>query len=220
MALSVAQICNIALSRIGITLIISDIDEGSAEATACKTLFDPLRDALLAAFPWPFANRRFTLNLIEEEPTDEWAYSYRLPADFLSIRRIENSYQIQGSTEVVAWTSDSDNFIKRNADRVSGSVPFKIAGDATGQILYCDINPATIEYTTRVTDNGLLPTDFGMLMAWNLAAELAPALARNDGSADRARAGYEREFLRLKAHYINQASLDAPMDAEAIQERE
>jgi hypothetical protein len=220
MALSVAQICNIALSRIGVTLTITDIDEQSAEASACKTLFDPLRDALLAAFPWPFNSRRFTLNLIEADPTEEWAYSYRLPADFLAVRRIENSYQIQGSDQVVSCCDECGNWIKRNGDRMSGTIPYKIVGDASGGILYCDTNPATLEYSAKITDNGLLPSDFGMLLAWNLAAELASALARTDGAADRARAGYMRELAEVKAHFINQASFDRPQDAEAILERE
>ena len=61
------QICNLALTRIGHTLITSTaeppaLDGGDKASDALNALWDAKRDALLALAPWPFAMRRVALD--------------------------------------------------------------------------------------------------------------------------------------------------------------
>ena len=55
------DICNAAISHCGTRNKIASIDEGSAEANACRTHFALARDSLLRAFDWNFA--RLTASL-------------------------------------------------------------------------------------------------------------------------------------------------------------
>src|SRR5687767_15095965 len=77
-----------ALSNIGIGQEIGDLSERSAPARACNFWYDTARDIALASFPWPFANKQVALGLVEEDPTTEWHYSYRYPANCIVFRRI------------------------------------------------------------------------------------------------------------------------------------
>jgi hypothetical protein len=75
------DICNLALSHVGVSTEIANLDtERSKEAQACRRFYEPTREEVLRAFAWPFATRFVDLQLVEEEPNDEWAYSYRYPA--------------------------------------------------------------------------------------------------------------------------------------------
>jgi len=52
---SQTDICNAAISHCGTRSKIASIDEGSAEANACRTHFALARDGLLRAYDWNFA---------------------------------------------------------------------------------------------------------------------------------------------------------------------
>lgn len=58
-ARSIADICNMALLYAGVNLRIGSIDDkNSAEAQACKTIYDEHRRNMMSAFRWPYAIRR------------------------------------------------------------------------------------------------------------------------------------------------------------------
>lgn len=83
------SICNRALSHLGIAKTISDLDaDGTAESIALLQFYEPSVRQVLRDFAWPFATAFATLDLVEEDPTVEWDYSYRLPSDCLTVRRI------------------------------------------------------------------------------------------------------------------------------------
>lgn len=186
MALTAVQICNLALAHIGITQAIADLDEASNEAQTCKLLFEPCRDDLLGGHEWPFMNRTADLGLVATDPTTAWAYSYRLPADC---------------------------FVARS---IGDAVPFTITSDSAGMLLYCSINPATLTYSAQVTDPALLPHDVAMALSWRMAMDLAPALSRTEGAADRAERGYLKALNNALSNRLNEAEYPAPDDAETI----
>ena len=86
---SKTEIGNLALSHIGIGKEVANIEtEQSAEASALRRVYDTALRKTLRDFNWPFARVIADLGLIEEDPTDEWDFSYRVPSDCVSFRRI------------------------------------------------------------------------------------------------------------------------------------
>ena len=82
MALSSIALCSVGLLKTGCRSITS-FDDGTAEAEVAGNLYEPVRDALLSAYPWRFATAQATLPRLEAEPIADYAYAYQLPADFL-----------------------------------------------------------------------------------------------------------------------------------------
>lgn len=84
-------VCNVALSRIGHTAFLTDLDsDTTAEARACQKVFDLARDTALGAFWWYFARGSADLTVDEDLEVDDWGYVYLLPADFLVARYLFN----------------------------------------------------------------------------------------------------------------------------------
>jgi len=160
MASSKTEICNIALSHLGQGQEIANIDtENSESANACRRFYELSKDEALRDINWPFATRFADLALVEEDPTEEWAYSYRYPTDCLKIRRI-----LSGN---------------RNDSRQS-RVPYKIVQDDAGLLLYTDLEDATIEYTVREDNPGKYPVDFVSALSYKLAWYIAPRITKAD----------------------------------------
>src|SRR5687767_3211022 len=110
------DIANMALGHLGISTEIQVLaTEASKEARACRRYYNLARDKTLRDFDWPFANAIEDLQLIEEQPTVEWAYSYRYPANAVAVRRILN-----GATR---------------ADTESSRVRFSVGRDDLGRII-------------------------------------------------------------------------------------
>lgn len=196
------EICNIALSHVGVGKSIANLDtEQSQEAVVCRVFFETVRDAVLRDFAWPFASRTVAVGLIEEDPNDEWDYSYRYPTDCLSIRRVLSGV--------------------RN-DTHQSRVPYKIAQDDDGRLIYCDTEDAEIEYTVRAEDPELYSPDFVMALSFRLAFYIAPRLTGGDpfGLGSRALKMYEYEISKAKASAANEEQYDNLPESEFIRTRE
>lgn len=190
MALSIVQICNLALARIGVTDGIAALSDNLAEARACQLAYEPCRDDLIGSYDWPFARRSAALGLVAEDPTEEWGYSFRVPSDCLLARRID-----QGGD-------------------------YEIAGDSSGRLLYANAEAVTLSYTARIDDVGLIPHQVAMALAWRMAVELAPALAKTESAADRAQVNYQRALATALHTCMNEPRKPAAADAEAVAARE
>lgn len=79
---SQVTICNLALLKFGDKSIAS-IDDETAEARACKALYDMERNMLLYSHPWNFAMKRAELVQLGTDPAFEYDYQYALPNDCL-----------------------------------------------------------------------------------------------------------------------------------------
>lgn len=203
MATSATEIANLALSHLGISTPIQDLDtEQTKEASACREFYAQSRDELLREFSWPFATRRVALALVETLPTDEWGYSYRYPSDAVSLSTIDH-----GLTRFPTAAT---------------RVPHRIVADATGRLLYTDQASPTITYTERVTDVTRYPPDFTQALAFLLAAYIAPRVAGADQLklSDRAFQLYRYTVLKAKSAAANESVSDVPPESEFISVRE
>lgn len=189
---SKTQICNLAISHIGIGNEISSLEtDRSAEAAACRRYFDIALENILSDFPWPFATKFIALGLVELNPTNEWSYSYRYPSDCLKIRRILSGI--------------------RNDTRQS-RVPYKIAQDDNGSLIYTDMSEALIEYTVRLSDVERLPSDVVLAMSYYLASLIAPRILGSD------RFEMVKRALQLYEAYIGEAKASAANEEQADEE--
>jgi len=154
------EIANLSLSHLGIGKEIANIQtENSQEANACRRFYTIATEATLRDFHWPFANVNISLNLVEENPTTEWGFSYRYPTDCIKLKRI--------------WSG------LRNDNRQS-RVPFKIIRDDAGRLIYTDQRNACMEYTYNETDASRFTPDFVQALSFRLAVYTAPRLTSGD----------------------------------------
>jgi hypothetical protein len=198
MALSEVGICNLALARIGVRQSISSLtNDTSTEAVMCNALYESMRDIVLSDTPWPFAMRTVTLALVEEDPNTDWAYAYRRPTDCLVARRINNNGRFDQT----------------------GLIPYEIAGDDEGGLIYTDTEDPVLQYTARVTDTALFPSDFMNVLAWRMAMELSLALSVDNSYRQSSANSYLVERRGCEARIFNEERKDARPDSEFITAR-
>lgn len=157
MATSEAEICNIALSRVGVKKKITSLAENTTEAQECSTHYAQARDFILEAHPWPFAKRIEVLAALVVDDRTDWRYTYSLPTDCVAPRRL-----VDGA----------------NVPTVDDYVPYEIesAEDLDTSVLLTDLEDAELIYTARITNPTRFSPAFVDALAWQLAAELATPL--------------------------------------------
>jgi hypothetical protein len=155
------EICNIALSRIAVTSAITSFTERSKEAEQCRVFYAPLRDLVLQAFPWPFAESSVALADIGS-PAPGWRYRYRYPANCLKVRDIVQP----------GW---------RGPLTADQEIPYKVGYDTGGRVIHTDQPEAVCRFTFRVEDSTFFDPQFADVLAWRLAMDLAlPLSARQE----------------------------------------
>jgi hypothetical protein len=199
---SKADICNMALRHLGQSKEIANVEtERTLEAGACRRFYEMARNGVLRDYDWPFARVQVELGLIEEDPTEEWGYSYRYPVECEKFLRI-----LSGS---------------RNDDEDS-RVKFEIRGDAAGRLIYTDVEEAVGEYIERVSSTARFPADFAMALSYRLAALIAPSITAGDpfGLIQRVNALYTLEVSKARANARNEEQQDLPPDDPLTRSRE
>lgn len=199
---SSTEICNLALSHLGVGKPIDNLEtEKSQEAAVCRRFYQTARQAVLRDMRWPFAKRIEALGLVEEDPNEEWDYSYRYPVNCLLARRI-----LSGT---------------RN-DTQDTQIPFVIASDDSGELIYTDEYQAELEYTFNVTNEALFPPDFVLAFSFRLAAYIAPTITAGDPFKMGARAlqMYGLEIYKASSNAFNEQKLDRIVESEFVRARE
>ena len=191
-----------ALSHLGQGAEIANLDtENSEAANACRRFYELAKDETIRDVKWPWATRFAELALVEEDPTEEWAYSYRYPTDCLTIRRI-----LSGS---------------RNDSRQS-RIPYKIVQDDSGLLVYTDLDSASIEYTVREDNPGVYPVDFVAALSYKLAWYIAPRLTKSDPFNLRKTVAdsYAAAISKAARNSFNEEQDEEPVQSEFVRARE
>jgi hypothetical protein len=160
---SVTDLCNAAISHCGTRSKIASIDEGSAEANACRAHFALARDSLLRAFDWNFARLTASLAALQSPPA-RWAYKYALPVDCLRLRRLND-------TPLLLLP---ETFCEVAADK-----------DSTGayiNVILTNASPVSAIYTAQVADPARWDAGFTDAFAYDLAMRVCVELT---GKEDR-----------------------------------
>jgi len=160
MAVSVVEICNLALSLIGGENI-SSMSEASAQARASNQFYQTTRDGLLALYPWGFAQKLRVLPEVGNDKAGTWAHAYDLPVDMLKVGLVRPAY-----------SADLGVF---EGEQAQAAFLHHVEGDK----IYSDVEGAVLLYTARVEDPSLYPPLFVSALAYSLAAWLAMPLTRS-----------------------------------------
>jgi hypothetical protein len=199
---SSTEICNLALSHLGVGKEIANLDtEQSQEASACRRFYETARDACLRDFSWPFAMRYDELALVEEDPNDEWLFSYRYPTNCMRILKI-----LSGT---------------RNDTRQT-RVPYEIAQDDQGRLLFTDQENAEIRYIYKETDPDKYTPDFILALSYRLAYYIAPRLTAGDpfSRGPASLEAYQIELSRAAANAVNEGQVEEEVNSELQRARE
>ncbi len=184
---SAVGICNLALGNVGIQQTIASLDEKSKEAAACKRYYEQARDEVLEDYPWPFATRTVTLALVASDPTPTWYFSYRYPSDCSKVRR------------VVPPDIGVSNYFRE---------PFIITSDASGKLVYSNLELALAEITAKITDTALFNAKFVNSLSWLLGSKIAPSLTGNNAKAaiNHALSIYETSLIQAQNVAANEGN--------------
>ena len=130
---------------------IADPDEDTSDARTVRTFYDAALDAFLEEAWWSFATAYENLGEATTDPPEFWAYTYVMPTDLVSPRRI-----ISFAPEDI--------------------IPFEEGNDEDDlAVLWCDTREAQLEYTKRVENfNQWSPLAFRAFSLF-LAIEIAPS---------------------------------------------
>lgn len=196
------EICNMALSHLGVGVEISNIlTDDTVEARTCRVFWPQAVRQTLRDFPWGVARRYVGLGLVEEDPNTEWGYSYRYPSDCLMPRRI-----ISGV---------------RNETRQS-RVPYLLSSDDSGALIFTDEPEAVLEYTKDISgQEGLFDDDFSMAVSFRLAAYIAPKVCGDTFAMmrDSAIKFYQYELASARSNARNEEQNEEEPESELTRSR-
>jgi hypothetical protein len=201
MAQTVVQLCNTALSRIGVSNYIASLSEASQEAIVCNVHYEQCRDRLLREVHWPFAKAYQTLALVTEGENTaweaEWNFAYRYPSDALLVHRV----------------------LTANGRRETIAEPFEIGSDSVGRLIFCDQADIAIEYTRRIDDPSQFDQLFFSCLGWLLAAEIAMPLAVSENLRKQAVQMYQAERDMALRVAFNEGEQIRDLDTEFMNAR-
>ncbi len=190
------SIANMSLAHAAVGKTIASMTEKSNEARVINLFYDTAKDQVLEAFAWPFATLMASLQLVQQQPTYEWGYSYRLPDDCLAARRLLN-----GSVNVTPFPDLFNNpqpwpLFNSRIMTAQNRIPYRIMADSQGALLYTDCPPVAavpatatalaqpqlpqLEYTAEQDTPQFYRAQFCQALSWLLGAYIAPALSGGD----------------------------------------
>jgi len=148
---SVVAICNRALDMLGAEPVTS-LDDNTKAARLCARNYEPVRDAVLRAYPWNAAVRRAALAALAEAPAWGYARQFQLP-EGPSPEPCLRLLAIDGETEF--------------------DLRYKIEGR---RVLTDEAAPLNILYIARIDDPASLDPQLADVIATRLAADLSYSL--------------------------------------------
>jgi hypothetical protein len=208
-----SNICNMALSNIGVTSFIENLEDVKKEAKICKLFYEQVRDIVLCDFNWSFARARKVLSEIPYPSSiKEWAHAFQLPTDYLKARFINN-----GMRNLPAdYVANVQQFNPCAGLPPSGLRP---SFDIEGKILLTDQTTVELIYTKQVTSETDFTKQFIEAFAWRLAAQLVTPLRVKPQERVAAFNAYGDALNRAITSDENSKQADPVPDAEYIRAR-
>lgn len=157
---SKVEICNLALSHVGAGKQISNLEtEKTEEASTLRLMYPFALGFLLRNYRWPYFTKVVTLALVEEDPTEEWAYSYRMPNSAARVLRIISGFKVDTPDTRVLFTQSSDD---------------------SGYLIFTDQEEAQAEIIDADPDPRFFPDDFTLALSYKLGMLICPRISGGD----------------------------------------
>lgn len=146
---SKVQICNSALSLLGVDEPILSLDDDKKVARMCKINFELVRDELLEDHYWNFAIRRKQLAKLSESPLFDFRNAFQIPSDVIRIRKINGrpniKYKVEGNKLLTNESQVQIQYISRETDVSLYSPAFKeaLAFSLASKLAYSIVQSST-----------------------------------------------------------------------------
>ncbi len=167
MPMTQIDLVNAALIKLGAYKIIS-LSDGSTEADIANTLYTPVRDGMLALYPWGFSTAQIVLSTPTTPPTADYTYAFSLPSDHVRTLSVGDGTASQGATYRVQGTT-----IETDAPQI------------------------TLSYIRRGSES-TQPPHFNLAFIARLAAEFCLPLTENTSRAETLYRLADRELLNAR----------------------
>lgn len=168
MALSVTDICNQALARVGEEAIMDVADTSSKLARICNVVFFPTFAEMARMAEWNCLKKRVALAQLSTAPAFEWLYQYQLPSDFISLVEV-NGTAYNGEPQ--------DDW------------------EIEGRVLLTDAETANIRYIAEDQDTTKWDTLFVGAFVVLLASRIAVRIRQDEGLSQALLTEFERVAL-------------------------
>lgn len=160
------DISNLALAYLGDVARVTSLDpvDGSVQAIHCARFFALVRNSLLSAHRWGFANRRHEPVQLSASDSPQWAFAYGLPQDVLRVTAVRH------------------RSVQDDPPGTQGSDPaFRVEQSAAGyRVLRTNQDEAAIRYTSLAVDPEHYPPKFREALAATLASAIAGPIVGGD----------------------------------------
>jgi|DEB0MinimDraft_10_1074344.scaffolds.fasta_scaffold01213_6 hypothetical protein len=174
------EVANLALSRLGASLIIRLGDDTLPGSKEADLLYEPTLEEVLREFPWSFAEREADLAQLSTAETAHFNYSFQLPADCVRFLTLQTDYRD----------------LPKNEFR------------RTGSKIHCDASTARVSYITSDLEPDDYDPDFRNAFVTLLASNLATPLLQSPNMAQALKDEYFRVALP-KAKTVDGRETDA-----------
>lgn len=155
------SISNRALSKLGQPRVSNIATTDTKAARTINEMYDIVRDAVLAAYPWNFAVTRTNLAPDADAPDWGWDYAYTMLADFLSLVQIDGDPDYEFENGKILTNEGTVLYIKyiyQNTDEGAFSALFtetfatRLAFEGCEEITQSNTKKATLgqEYESQL----------------------------------------------------------------------
>lgn len=203
--MTVVDICNLALGKLGDRANLTSIDppEGSAQADNCARFYPIARDEALEAADWGWASIYVTMAQLDyEHPV--WLFTYTLPADCLVVRELR--YQ---NGNIFMFDPSSPQF--------------EMSTMPDGRkVLLTNTDLAYLRYTRRVVDTTRYSPTFTTALVFLLASHLAGPVIKGKAGVQTSSAmytGYREMIGKADVIDANQSRKSAAFTPSAMRAR-
>lgn len=206
---SIIQMCNRALSRIGVSEMVEDLADRNDRARMCREHYDQCRQEALVDFPWTFAQTVVQLALVSGVTVPGWAYVYRYPTNCL---RADVLTDEGGARTPMTQGLGSESLFSRYEWLATRRWPFRVMADPStpgSRIIVSDLEDAYLWFTVDVADPNQMPAAFRNAVSWRLAQELALGLRADQRLAQNAAQMYRMADSVAQAADLNEGQPDA-----------
>lgn len=195
------EICNMALSRIGVSRLIDSLDELTTEAEQCSLFFNTAVEKVYQEGKFANLQNYAPLQLIQESPNDEWLYAYRYPNECLKFERVVMPYTRNNDPR---WPRDWYNEAPHQKVEYTRGL---LNGT---NVIFTNLEDATGVYLPKPDASQSFESDIASIIAWRLAMEIAMPLAVEAARADRAAQYYRLEMQSVTADALNEHEKHEP----------
>jgi hypothetical protein len=212
---SEVEICNRALSRIGVSELIEDLLDPTVAANACNQHYASCRDEALEDFAWNFAQEVVPLALVSGVTVPGYAYVYRYPTNCLKARVVTD----ESGQRLPAQVCRSDIW---EFDYLTHRAAFRVMSDPVtdgARIIVTDMADAYLWFTKRVTDPNQFTALFRSALAWKIAPEIALLMRADARLSQNAAQQYRIEVSLAQASSLNEEVHDPQPESPSIQAR-